>query len=386
MGKTFEEINEKIRNGTVVVATAEEIIDIVEEMGIKEAARKVDVVTTATFGPMCSSGAFLNFGHSDPPIRMCKIWLNDVPAYGGLAAVDTYIGATELSETKGMEYGGAHVIQDLVDGKKVRLVAKSYGTDCYPRLEIDTYITLEDLNQAYLFNPRNVYQNYSAATNTSNKIMDTYMGTLLPQCGNVTYSTSGELSPLLNDPELRTIGIGTRIFLAGAQGYIAWEGTQFVLNREKIDEDTTMYSGATLAVIGNLKEMNSRYLRAASFNRYGTSMFVGIGIPIPVLDEEMMEFLAVSNKDLYTNVVDYSVPSRSRPILRKVSYQELRSGSIELNGKKVQTAPLSSLRRAREIANLLKESIQNGQFLLQQPVQPLPKDRTFNPLKDMVVK
>ncbi|MFY9279516.1 MAG: homocysteine biosynthesis protein [Caldicoprobacterales bacterium] len=386
MGKTFEEINEKIRKGTVVVATAEEIIDIVEEKGIKEAARQVDVVTTATFGPMCSSGAFLNFGHSDPPIRMCKIWLNDVPAYGGLAAVDTYIGVTELSETKGMEYGGAHVIQDLVDGKKVRLVAKSYGTDCYPRLDIDTYITLEDLNQAYLFNPRNVYQNYSAATNTSNKIMDTYMGTLLPQCGNVTYSTSGELSPLLNDPQLRTIGIGTRIFLAGTQGYIAWEGTQFVLNREMIDDDTTMYSGATLAVIGNLKEMNSRYLRAASFNQYGTTMFVGVGIPIPVLDEEMMEFLAVTNKDLYTNVVDYSVPSRSRPTLRKVSYQELRSGSIELNGKKVQTAPLSSLRRAREIANILKENIQKGEFLLQQPVHPLPKDRTFNPLKDMVVK
>ncbi len=386
MGKTFDEINEKIRNGTVVVATAEEVIGIVEEKGIKEAAREVDVVTTATFGPMCSSGAFINFGHSDPPIRMSKIWLNDVPAYGGLAAVDTYIGATELSETRGMEYGGAHVIQDLVDGKQVRLVAKSYGTDCYPRLDIDTYITLEDLNQAYLFNPRNVYQNYSAATNTSDHIIDTYMGTLLPQCGNVTYSTSGELSPLLNDPELRTIGIGTRIFLGGAQGYIAWEGTQFVLNKEKIDEDTTMYSGATLAVIGDLKEMSSRYLRAASFQRYGTTMFVGIGIPIPVLDEEMMEFLSVTNRDIYTNVVDYSVPRRSKPTLRKVNYQELRSGSIELNGKKVHTAPLSSLNRAREIANLLKESIEKGEFLLQQPIHPMPKDRKFNPLKDMVVK
>lgn len=386
MGKTFDEINEKIRNGTVVVATAEEIIGIVEEKGIKEAARQVDVVTTATFGPMCSTGAFINFGHSDPPIRMNKVWLNDVQAYGGLAAVDTYIGATELSESKGMEYGGAHVIQDLVDGKKVRLVAKSHGTDCYPRLDIDTYITLEDLNQAYLFNPRNVYQNYSAATNTSDQIINTYMGTLLPQCGNVTYSTSGELSPLLNDPELRTIGIGTRIFLAGAQGYIAWEGTQFVLNQEKIDDETTMYSGATLAVIGDLKEMSSRYLRAASFEQYGTTMFVGIGIPIPVLDEDMMEFLSVTNKEIYTNIVDYSVPRRSKPTLRKANYHELRSGSIELNGKKIQTAPLSSLIRAREIASLLKESMEKGEFLLQQPVQPMPGNRKFNPLKDMVVR
>jgi hypothetical protein len=32
---------------------------------------------------MCSSGAFLNFGHSDPPIKMGEITLNDVPASGG---------------------------------------------------------------------------------------------------------------------------------------------------------------------------------------------------------------------------------------------------------------------------------------------------------------
>ncbi|MDD2482062.1 MAG: homocysteine biosynthesis protein, partial [Lutispora sp.] len=91
--KSYVEINEKIKNGTAVVVTAEEIIEITEEKGIKDAAKYVDVVTTGTFGPMCSSGAFINFGHSDPPIRMAEISLNNVSAYGGLAAVDTYIGA-----------------------------------------------------------------------------------------------------------------------------------------------------------------------------------------------------------------------------------------------------------------------------------------------------
>ena len=208
----------------------------------------------------------------------------------------------------------------------------------------------------------------------------------MPRCGNVTYSTSGELSPLLNDPEFRTIGIGTRIFLAGTQGYVAWEGTQFVRNKVEIEDGITMYSGGTLAVIGDLKEMNTRYLRAASFARYGTTMFVGIGIPIPVLDEEMMEYLAVTNREIYTGVVDYSVPSRSRPTLRRVSYEELRSGSIELEGKKVPTAPLSSLNRAREIANVLKESIERGEFFLQEPVQMMPTNREFKPLKDVGVE
>jgi len=317
---------------------------------------------------------------------MSKIWLNDVPAYGGLAAVDTYIGATELSETRGFEYGGAHVIQDLIDGKKVRLRAESYGTDCYPLKDITTYITLDDLNQAYLYNPRNVYQNYNAATNSSDRMLHTYMGTLLPQYGNVTYCTSGELSPLLNDPMLRTIGIGTRIFLGGAQGYVAWEGTQYIRKQEVIRDHVVQYSGATLAVIGDMRDMDSRFVRAATFQKYGTTLFVGIGIPIPVLDEDMAEFLAVRNRDIYTQVVDYGVPRRSRPILRKVSYEELRSGSIELNGRKVPTAPLSSLRKAREIAQLLKDMISQGRFFLQEPIQKLPEEGRFNPLKKTEVE
>ncbi|HJN17621.1 MAG TPA: homocysteine biosynthesis protein, partial [Armatimonadota bacterium] len=96
MAKTIAEINAKIASGDVVVVTAEEIIDIVDEDGAEKAAEKVDVVTTGTFGPMCSSGAFLNFGHANPRIKVQKAWLNGVNAYAGLAAVDLYIGCTEV--------------------------------------------------------------------------------------------------------------------------------------------------------------------------------------------------------------------------------------------------------------------------------------------------
>lgn len=189
--RSIEEINEKIRKGKVVVATAEEIISIAESDGFINTLKKVDVVTTGTFGPMCSSGAFLNFGHSDPPIKMQKVWLNDVPAYAGIAAVDAYIGATELSETRGFEYGGAHVIEDLIADKPVRLKAISYGTDCYPLREIETYVNRKMLNQAYLFNPRNAYQNYTVAVNTSDKTIYTYVGILYPKMANATYCSAG---------------------------------------------------------------------------------------------------------------------------------------------------------------------------------------------------
>src|SRR4030066_1090733 len=285
MAKTIEEINEKIKNGKVVVLNAEEIIDYAEKKGVKRTAKEVDVVTTATFGPMCSSGAFLNFGHSDPPLKRDTIFINGVPACAGIAGVDAYIGATELSETEGLSYGGAHVIEDLISGKPVKLRATSQGTDCYPRREIETYITIDTINQAYFFNPRNAYQNYSAATNSSNRTIYTYMGKLLPNLGNVTYCSAGQLSPLLNDPYYRTIGIGTRIFLAGSQGYISWYGTQRNPGKARGAQGLPVGTAGTLAVIGNFKKMSPEYLRACNFQGYGGSIFIGIGIPIPVSDE-----------------------------------------------------------------------------------------------------
>jgi len=380
MAKTIEEINEKIKTGKVFVLNAEEIIEYIEEKGIKKAAKDIDVVTTATFGPMCSSGAFINFGHSDPPIKMTKVWLNDVPAYTGIAAVDVYIGAAELSETEGIKYGGAYVIEDLISGKPVKLKATGYGTDCYPRREIETYITKDTINQAYLFNPRNAYQNYAVATNSSNRTIYTYMGKLLPNFGNATYCSAGQLSPLLNDPYYRTIGIGTRIFLGGGHGYVSWLGTQHNPGKERLANGTPCGPAGTLAVIGNLKQMTPEYLRACTFHNYGVSMFMGIGIPIPVIDQEMVEFLKVKDEDIYTEIIDYSVQRRNKPSYGKVNYKQLRSGKIKINSKHVQTGSISSYSKALEIANVLKKEIKDSKFYLTSSVAPLPLEEKYNNL------
>lgn len=380
--KTLEEINEKIKKGEAVVVTAEEMIEIVKAEGPREAARKVDVVTTGTFGPMCSSGAFFNFGHAEPPTKIARGTINEVPFYGGLAAVDVFLGATEQSENKGLEYGGAHVIEDFVKGRLLKLEATSpKPSDCYPGRQIETYFSKETINEAYLFNPRNAYQNYAAATNSSPKTLYTYMGTLLPHYGNVTYSTSSQLSPLLNDPLYRTIGIGTRIFLGGAPGYVAWVGTQHNPKRERNQHNIPIGPAGTLALIGNLKEMSPRFLKASTFEGYGVSLFVGVGIPIPILDEELARATGISDEEIETVILDYSVPSRTRPVIKKVSYAELRSGVVEINGKKVPTSSITSYARSREIAQILKGWIEKGKFFLAPPLEPLPTDTTFKPLK-----
>lgn len=384
MVRTVQQINQKIKKGEALVMTAEEIIDVVRRDGVDKATKEVDVVTTGTFGAMCSSGAFLNFGHSEPPIKMQKVWLNDVPAYTGLAAVDAYIGATELRENGKMDYGGANVIEELIAGKQIHLKAIANGTDCYPRRKIETHVSLKTLNQAYIYNPRNAYQNYSVATNSSDTTLFTYMGKLLPNYGNATYSSAGQLSPLLNDPECRTIGIGTRIFLGGAKGYVAWQGTQFN-TRTPMKNNVPTRASRTLAVIGDMKQMSAEYMRALDFRKYGMSLAVGIGVPIPILDEQMMKCVSISDKDIFAPVLDYSIQSRNRKPIKEVSYAQLRSGAIELFGKKVKTSSLSSYYLARQIAEKLKGMIQKGEFLLTEPVERLPEDMAFEPL-DIVAK
>ncbi len=382
INKTYQEINEKIRSGKVVVVTAEEIIDIVKNEGPVEAAKHVDVVTTGTFAPMCSSGAFINFGHSVPTIKASKVWMNKVMAYGGVAAVDCYIGATEPCEDDPLnkvypgefKYGGGHVIQDLVAGKKVHLKATAYGTDCYPNRMIEKEITLRKLPQATLCNPRNGYQNYNCAVNLTNKTIYTYMGVLKPKAGNANYCSAGQLSPLFNDPYYKTIGLGTRIFLGGGEGYVTWYGTQHKPSVKRTKKGFPLTPAGTLWVMGDLKKMSPNWLVGVSLQGYGCSLAVGLGIPIPILNEEIVQYTAISDEDLFTQIVDYGYDywngiSKS---YGQVSYAELKSGFINFKGKKVQTVPLSSTVKAREISEILKDWISQGKFMLGEPQFTLP--------------
>jgi L-aspartate semialdehyde sulfurtransferase len=382
--KTIDEINEKIKNGKVVVVTAEEMIEITKEKGTKGASKYVDVVTTGTFGPMCSSGMFINIGHTKPRIKIGggKCLLNDVPAYCGVAAVDVYIGATAMPDDDprnmvypgAFKYGGGHVIEDFVGGKDIRLMATAYGTDCYPNKKIETYINKDNVNEAYLYNPRNAYQNYNVAINLTNKVIYTYMGILKPRMHSANYCSAGQLSPLLKDPKYRTIGIGTRIFLGGGIGYVAWNGTQHNPDVLRSPDGLPRAGAGTLATIGDAKQMSSDFLKGASFIGYGPTMFIGLGIPIPILDEEMAYFTSRSDEDFWAQVVDYGndYPNRIPKSICEVNYAQLKSGKISINGNEVPTFPISSYSKARDIAMILKDWVVSGKFLLTSPVAPLP--------------
>lgn len=381
--RTIAEINQKINQKCAVVWTVEELKKRVAEIGITKAAQRVDIITTGTFEPMESSGAIINLGHTDPPIKIRRCWLDGVPAYSGFGAVDLYLGASCTVETLDgeelRERGGGHVIEDLIAGKSVQVRALGQVTDCYPRATFETTITSESINQFYLFNPRNLYQNFIVGVNGGDSPLHTYLGLLQPRLGNAVYSNLGAISPLFNDPDLQLVGIGTKIFLGGGIGYVAWEGTQHFPLQKRLANRTPIGPAATLALIGDAKQMDRRWVRGCYFKSYGPSLMLGVGVPLPVLNEAVIERCAVQDKDLVAPIVDFSIPRRVRPTFGLVSYAQLKSGRISIEGKVVRVAPLASMFLSRQVAVELKHWIEAGTFTLTEPVAPIDQERTFLP-------
>ena len=384
--RTLEEINEKIRCQTAVVDTAEVFKARAAEVGITQAFEAVDVMTTGTFEPMESSGAIINLGHTDPPIKIRDCCLDGVAAYAGFGAVDLYLGASQAAESTNpgegnvpRERGGGHVIADLVAGKPVHLQATGQVTDCYPRSALETTITRDTINQFYLFNPRSLYQNFIVGVNGGDRPLSTYLGPLQPNLGNAVYANPGALSPLMNDPELAVIGIGSRIFLGGGVGYVAWEGTQHFPLQKRLPNQTPVGPAATVALIGDGKEMQSKWVRGCYFKGYGPSLMLGVGVALPFLNEQVAAWCAVQDNELVAPVMDFAIPRRVRPTFGLFSYAQLKSGKITLNGKTVRTAPLASIYFSRQVAAELRDWITAGQFELTEPIQSLPRDRAFLP-------
>jgi len=211
--------------------TAEEMVEFVRDKGTKVAAEQVDVVTTGTFGPMCSSGMFVNLGHSKPRIKIgggtCT--LNDVPVTPGSRrrCVSWRDGHTD-DDPRNQVYPGVPlrrrtVIEDFVAGKNIRLEATSYGTDCYPRKKIETYINKGLVNEAYIYNPRNCYQNYNVAVNVGNRVIHTYLGVLKPGLAMLIIAAAASCRHCSRTPRTgRSVSERERFWAAA---WVTWPGT-----------------------------------------------------------------------------------------------------------------------------------------------------------------
>ena len=300
--RDINQINKRIDDGEANIYTAEEFKKLIKEDNAPS-FDEVDVVTTGTCGVMSGTAAILNFIVSEPGefIRADKVYLNGVPAYAGpcpnewLGEVDVILHGTTHS-INDKNYGGGFLLKDLIDGKEVDVKVIDIEDN-----EFTNKVTLDDMPTARLIGTRMAFKNYNSFTNPQKGSQKSIFDAI-PMEGpynSFTFSGCGEINPLANDPNQEVINEGTRVLVNGAEGTIIDNGTRSTPEKPN------------LLLTANIKEMNSYYVGGFKTGM-GPEIFDSIAIPIPVLNEDILNNLKVTNKDIELPVCD--IHGRHLPI------------------------------------------------------------------------
>jgi len=288
VARSIPEINERIKRGDVVVLTAEEFKKEVREGATEDVLREVDVVTTATCGLMSGTAAIfsLEVAQRGEFERVLRAWFNGVPAFPGpcpnerLGVLDAIVFGTAHSEAD-EKYGGGHLFQDLVAGKAVEVEFEA-RTASGGKARFRRTATLEEFNFARLFTTRSAFRNYMCFVNPSAETVRTIFSVsgLRGPFVEASVCGCGELNPLENDPEMRVIRVGSRILVNAATGFVVGEGTRSTPERRNI------------SVVADMKGMDAEFM-GGFVTSAGTECITSIAVPIPVLNDAILECLKV---------------------------------------------------------------------------------------------
>jgi putative methanogenesis marker 16 metalloprotein len=297
MTRTIAEINERIKSQDAVVLTAQEVCDIIRD-GEELALKDVDVVTTATRAIMSGTYAVLSFPMAEPGtfVRAEKVWINGVPACIGpcpnerLGIIDLMIYGTSHSKDK-PDYGGGHLFRELVEGKMVLVEVETSDGQSLTKA-----IRLNDIPYAQILSTRNAFKNYVAFVNPRNAPLQTIFNALeFPaRLSCATVSGCGQLNPIKNDPKLETIGIGTRILLNGAKGFVIGTGTR------------SMPSRPNLLGLADMHQMSPEYM-GGFITSAGPECIGSWAVPIPVLNESILENILLQDRDIALPIMDVNI-------------------------------------------------------------------------------
>lgn len=369
MERTYSEINDKIKTNKAKILTVAEAKGLIKDKGVKHFADNVDAVVCASFEMHTNVLLYLNFGQTDPLIYFSDAYINGVPAYP-LGPTDLAVSCV-VHSPENPEYGGAHVLEDLVKRKDLHLKANGKNLEVFPNKQFESWFNLKDLNQARLILNQGINQNNIVATNSGDKDINSHMGTLIGHLENSTYNSSSFLNPLINDPFCKTIGIGTKVWVGGAQGFVVGSGSNHNPLQKRNKQGIPVGPGITLSLLADIEHMQAKWVRGGYLKSFGPVLYIGVGVPIPVLNEEIAESLSITDEKINTTIVDFSIPRRTKPTFGQCTYSELRTSTVLINKKPTLAAPLSSMAWAIDICNTLKESILNKTFLLAEPILPV---------------
>lgn len=292
--RTIPEIQAKIDAGEAVVLTAEEIgakVRAGEEIRLED----IDVVTTATRGIMSGTYAVFSFKVSEPDsfVKASKVLLNGVPAVVGpcpnerLGVLDLIVLGTAHSETD-PRYGGGHLFRDMVEGKSITVDVTTSGGDFF---SVET--RLSEMPFARLYATRHAFKNYRAFVNPGKEAIKTIFHAL-PFEGEfreLTFCGCGELNPIQNDPKLETIGIGTRVLINGAEGFVTGQGTR------------SAPDNPNLTGFADLRNMNPEYM-GGFVTSAGPEIINTWAVPIPVLSRKMLGNILQLDSQIPLKLVD----------------------------------------------------------------------------------
>ncbi len=372
MNRTHAEINEKINAGKAQVLTAQEAKALIKEKGLEYFTNNVDVVTFASFEMHTNALVYLSFGQTDPLIYFSEAYVNNVSAYP-CGPTDIAISCVAFSD-ENPEYGGAHILEDIVKGKDIHLKATGRNLEVFTNKEFETWFSLKNINHGKLFLNQSVIQNNIIATNSGDKDINSPMGTLIGKLENSTYNSSSYLNPLVNDPYAELIGIGTKIWIAGSSGLIVGHGSSHNPCQKRNEYGIPVGPGITLSAVADIQSMNPKWIRGGFIKSFGPVLYIGIGIPIPVLNEKVAKYISITDDNIHSTIVDFSIPRRTKPTFGQCTYSELRTSTVMINKKPTLSAPLSSMALALEVCNELKKLILQKDFLLSEKIIPLDLD------------
>jgi len=290
--RTIADINAKLKRGAAVVMTAEELCNCVRD-GTEIGFEDVDVVTSATCSVMSGTYAILSFqvAERDTFERATHVFLNGVPAFPGpcpnerLGIIDAIVyGTSRRDET----YGGGHLFRDLVTQNEIEVELE---TSEGKRLETRT--TLAEITFAKLSSTRNAFRNYNAFVNAKTNEIDSIfsVGKFKGAFKELHFAGCGELNPLEKDPAMDTIGVGTKILMNGAEGFVIGTGTR------------SSAAKPNLMGIADMHEMQPEYLGGFCTSA-GPEVMTSWAVPIPVLNDRILANAKRLDDEIKLTVLD----------------------------------------------------------------------------------
>lgn len=368
--RTEAELQQRQAEGRLRVRLAVDFRRLVQELGLQEAYGQTDVVVAATAEFTSHASLHLSLGPTDPPIRLRDSQLGGVTALAAGAGMDLVLPVA-----------GARVLAEWLAGRAVDLNATGEGTALFPRRELHTSVGLGDIGSGQLLLPRAISENGLVAVSSAEGLLHTPYGPLLGPWAQALYTCSGADSIGLAMPGLALLGPGSPVLVGGAMGWVVGPGGGHQPQPKRLVGGHARTPGAVAAVCVPLDGLQGRWVRAGWMVGQGDVLMVAMAVPVPLIDGPTAAGAATSNRALEAPVLDVAIPRRLKPSFGGVSYSALRSGWIEVEGRRLPALPAHSPRLAAEIGAELVERLLAGRFPLRLPLQPLGERLGLRPLE-----